>query len=89
MDKPKNPSATLPLFEQNAEELVTRLEVDGRPQALQLALEARELSFVFHAWRGERPDDKTRVDTIERLFDLTRRAMDLMAEGQRARIPRP
>jgi hypothetical protein len=80
MDKPSHPSATLPLFEQNAEELVTRLEADGRPHAVELAREARHLSFVFHGWRTERPDDQARVDTIKRLFDLTRRAMDLMAD---------
>jgi hypothetical protein len=78
--KQHNPSGTLPIFEQNAEELVQRLVVDGRPLALQLAREARELAFVFHAWRGERPDDRARVETIKRLFELTRRAMDLMAD---------
>ncbi|HVY44707.1 MAG TPA: hypothetical protein VHB21_02465 [Minicystis sp.] len=88
MEPKHNPSGTLPIFEQNAEELIQRLEADGRPQALALAREARELAFVFHHWRIERPDDRTRVDTIKRLFDLTRRAMDVVSSPSASKGPR-
>jgi hypothetical protein len=79
-----NQSGTVPIFEQNAEDLVRRLEAEGTPKAHDMAHEARMLALVFREWRSVRPADDDRVETIKRLFDLTRRAMDHLALGRTA-----
>jgi hypothetical protein len=75
-----NQSGTLPIFEQNAEDLFRRLEGERSPKAHQMAYEARRLALVFKQWRVARPSDQERVETIKSLFDLTRRAMDHLSQ---------
>ncbi len=72
-------SASTRLFEDSAEQLALRLEQDGSESARGLAREARELAAAFRGWARQRPADDVRVATIERLFDLNRRAMDYLA----------
>jgi hypothetical protein len=72
-------SASTRLFEDSATQLALRLEQDGSDLALRLAVEARELAVAFETWTRQRPTDEVRVATIERLFDLNRRAMDYLA----------
>ena len=67
------------IFKDGAEELALRLEQEGSETALLLAAEARQLAQRFVEWRTTRPTDEERVETIQRLFDLNRRAMDYMA----------
>lgn len=76
------PSASTHLFLDSAEQLALRLEQEPEGVARTLAKEARELAARFAAWGTERPADDVRVATIQRLFDLNRRAMDyLSGEG--------
>jgi hypothetical protein len=72
-------SASTRLFQDSAEQLALRLEQEGSEAALVLAVEARELVSRFAGWRQEPPTDGTRVETIQRLFDLNRRASDYLA----------
>ena len=72
-------SASTRLFQESAEELAVRLENEGSEAARILAREARELAGRFAVWHLERPLDEERVATIQRLFDLSRRALDYMA----------
>jgi hypothetical protein len=71
-------SASTRLFEDSAEQLAVRLEREGSDTAKVLAREARDLGVAFAAWKRQRPADDVRVATIERLFDLNRRAMDYL-----------
>ena len=73
------PSESTHLFQDSAEQLAFRLEKESTDAASALAGEARELAARFVAWRTERPADDVRVATIQRLFDLNRRAMDYLA----------
>jgi hypothetical protein len=73
------PSASTSLFHESAEHLALRLEQESSPEALALAEEARGLVALFIAWQTSRPADADRVAGIQRLFDVNRRAMDLLA----------
>lgn len=73
------PSASTHLFRDSAEQLALRLEQEPSEIAVGLAREARELAGRFAAWQTDRPTDDVRVATIERLFELNRRALDYLA----------
>jgi hypothetical protein len=73
------PSASTHLFQDSAEQLAVRLEQENTDAARALAEEARTLAAHFSTWQTERPADDIRVATIQRLFDLNRRAMDYLA----------
>jgi hypothetical protein len=73
------PSASTSLFHESAEHLALRLEQESSPEAVALAEEARALVALFFAWQSSRPADTDRVDGIQRLFDVNRRAMELLA----------
>lgn len=73
------PSASTHLFQDSAEQLAVRLEQEPGEAARALAAEARDLAAQFAVWQRERPADDVRVATIQRLFDLNRRAMDYLA----------
>ena len=73
-ERPSYQSASTRLFQDSAVELALRLEGEGSEVARGLAREARELAERFAAWQRERPTDEERVATIQRLFDLNRRA---------------
>jgi hypothetical protein len=72
-------SASTRLFQDSAEQLAVRLEQETTEVARALAAEARGLVAQFTDWQTERPADDVRVATIQRLFDLNRRAMDYLA----------
>ena len=72
-------SASTRLFQESAEQLALRLEQEGSDAARVLAHEARELVARFAQWNEQRPPDEVRVETIQRLFELNRRAMDYFA----------
>jgi hypothetical protein len=72
-------SASTHLFQDSAEQLAVRLEQEQTDAAGALAAEARALAVHFATWQTERPADDVRVATIQRLFDLNRRAMDYLA----------
>jgi len=72
-------SASTHLFLESALQLAARLELEPSEAAHQLAREARELATRFLHWQEERPADEARVETIQRLFELNRRAMDYLA----------
>lgn len=67
------------MFHESAEHLALRLEQESSPEAGELAAEARVLAALFIAWQTSRPEDADRVAGIQQLFDLNRRAMDLLA----------
>lgn len=72
-------SASTRLFQESAEQLASQLEQEGSPAARLLAREARELAARFAEWQVQRPTDDARVVTIQRLFELNRRAVDYLA----------
>jgi hypothetical protein len=72
-------SASTSLFLENAEKLAARLEQETSGAAQLLALEARELAAQFFAWKEKKPEGSVRVARIQQLFDLNRRAMDLLS----------
>jgi hypothetical protein len=76
---PPYQSASTRLFQDSAEELAQQLENVGSEAARVLAAEARELMECFVSWQHRRPTDEARVETIQRLFALNRRASDYLA----------
>ena len=72
-------SASTRLFQESAEDLALRLDQEGSDTARVLAREARDLAVKFAEWSMQRPTDDARVATIQRLFELNRRAMDYLA----------
>jgi hypothetical protein len=72
-------SASTRLFLESAQELAVRLEQEGSEEARSLAREAREILASFEGWATRRPSDDDRVTTIQKLFDLNRRANDILA----------
>ncbi len=73
-ERPSYQSASTRLFQDSAVELALRLEAEGSEVARGLAREASDLAERFARWQRERPTDEERVATIQRLFDLNRRA---------------
>ncbi len=67
------------LFLDSALALADRLEREPSEAAHHLAREARELAARFIEWQTARPADEVRVATIQRLFEINRRAMDYVA----------
>lgn len=78
------PSASTSLFQDNAEKLAVRLEQERSSEAHVLAHEARDLAAQFLSWQSQKPDGTVRVARIQQLFDLNRRAMDLLAQGSKS-----
>jgi hypothetical protein len=76
-----------PIFEKSADDLAERLEVLGGPMALEMAREARSLAVMFRGWAHERPADDVRINAIQSLFDLNRRAMDFMSRQPQSTPP--
>lgn len=76
-----NLSVTSSVFLKSAEDLVKRLGGDPSPAVTALADEARALVELFRSWQRVKPADDLRIATIQRLFDLNRRAMDHLAKG--------
>lgn len=74
-------SVNSPLFLTNAEDLVARLAKVEGAEARGLAAEGGALVAALRSWVSRRPDDATRVATIQRLLDLNRRAMDLLVRS--------
>lgn len=78
-------SAATLLFLDNAEKLAARLAQEKSGAAQTLAIEAKELASHFCAWQSKKPEGSVRVARIQQLFDLNRRAMDLLGESDRER----
>jgi hypothetical protein len=74
-------SASTSLFLENAEKLASRLEQEKSGAAQLLAREARELAAQFFMWQSKKPEGSVRVARIQQLFDLNRRAMDLLSQS--------
>jgi hypothetical protein len=64
-------------FCRHAEDLERRLSSSGKAEAMQLGHEARSLVLEFRSWETRKPDEEVRNAAINRLFELTRRALDL------------
>ena len=75
------PSASTALFLESAEKLAYRLSRERSGAAQTLALEARELAGQFFIWQSKKPEGSVRVARIQQLFDLNRRAMDLLTQS--------
>jgi hypothetical protein len=71
-------SSSTNLFHDSAEQLALRLEQENSPEALELAREARALTHLFFQWQSSRPADADRVAGIQQLFELNRRAMEVL-----------
>lgn len=84
-----NSTVISPLFLKNAEETRERLSRLGGAGAAALAEEADSLARIFRAWQAQRPTDEVRVAAIQRLFDVNRRAMDLLMRQGPISSPRP
>lgn len=77
------PSVSTSLFLESAESLTVRLEANGSERARELAKEARALATRFRRWQTEAPARNERVESIQLLFDLNRRALDFLASAGR------
>jgi hypothetical protein len=78
---PKQKPSTVPfLFESSVREILTRLEGDRSPEALELRGEALGLAQIFRKWMVERPSDPIRHDAINRLFTLYRQTMNYILQ---------
>jgi hypothetical protein len=83
-------TASSPLFEQSARDIVARLDGDPSEVGRAMAREARELVTTFAGWVNQRPEPEVRISAIQRLFELNRRAMDhLAARGDKTSSPPP
>lgn len=83
-------TASSPLFEQSARDLVARLDSDTSELGRAMAREARDLMAMFASWAAQRPEPEARIAAIQRLFALNRRAMDhLAARGDKTSSPPP
>jgi hypothetical protein len=82
-------TVTSPLFLRNAEDLIERLGKVEHPAAVNLIAEAREIAAIFGSWGTKRPEDAARVAAIQRLFDIHRRAMDLLTKAGPPSAPSP
>jgi hypothetical protein len=71
-----------PVFLQNAEDLLRRLDAVPGPEARALGAEARELAELFRAWLSRGADDAERSAAIGRFLDLYRRACEFLAHHQ-------
>jgi len=77
------PSVSTSLFLESAESLASRLEANGSERAREMALEARALGARFRKWQTVAPARDERVQSIQQLFDLNRRALDYLANAGR------
>jgi hypothetical protein len=77
------PSVSTSLFLESAESLTVRLEANGSERARDMAREARALAARFRLWQTVAPARNERVESIQLLFDLNRRALDFLAGGGR------
>jgi cell division septum initiation protein DivIVA len=75
-------SASTSLYLENAEKLAARLAEEKSGEAQRLADEARELASQFFSWKSKKPEGSVRVARIQQLFDLHRRAMDVLGGKQ-------
>jgi hypothetical protein len=73
------PSLSTSLFLENAESLASRLDRHRTAEAMAMAIEARDLAATFRAFQTIAPPRDERVATIQRLFDLNRRALDYLS----------
>jgi hypothetical protein len=69
-------TVSAPVFMRTTQEIEARLENDHGAAASEMRHEARELARTFAHWQDMRPSNEEKVATIQRLFDLQRRAMD-------------
>lgn len=82
-------TASSPLFERSAAELVERLQHDGSELAQRMAREARALESTFRGWQTTRPSPDARIVSIQQLFDLHRRVMDYVSARDKTSAPPP
>ncbi len=71
-----------PVFLQNAEDLLRRLDAVAAPEARALGAEARKFAEIFHTWLSRGADDAERSAAISGFLDLYRRASDFLAHHQ-------
>jgi hypothetical protein len=71
---------TSTLFLDTAQDLVERLGQTQGAGVAPLLHEAQDLVITLQGWARARPSAAEKVATIQRLFDLNRRAMDLLAK---------
>jgi hypothetical protein len=64
-------------FCHHAEDLAQRLSSAGTAEAMRLGHEARGLAEEFRSWETRKPDEDVRNAVITRLFDLTRKSLEL------------
>lgn len=65
-----------PVFLNQARDVVRMVENDTSSEARAIHHEAVELAGFFERWRTEQPTNLQRVAAIQRLLDLSRRAME-------------
>lgn len=78
-------SSSIPLFRKSAEDLARKLADIGTAESMSMAREARELTETFRSWEKSRPDNNVRIARIQQLFALNRKAMDYLAQRNKAR----
>jgi len=72
-----------PVFAEKAAELVRRFESDDSDEGRSIRAEAIDLTSFFDRWKLEHPTNEDRVAAIQRLMDLSRRAMEHLSQAPR------
>lgn len=67
------------MFVSSAEEILKILGEDTSAEAHAIRSDAKELATFFASWPTTKPDADARFGAIQRVMDLTRRALDLVA----------
>src|SRR6185437_8142229 len=71
-----------PVFLQNAEDLLRRLDAVAAPEARALGAEARKFAEIFSTWLSRGADDAERSAAISGFLDLYLRASDFLDHQQ-------
>lgn len=75
------PSVVPPLFTDSARELLTRLREATGP-AWDMRKEAEQILELFESWERRPATASERADTVRRLLDLHRRAMEFLVKNR-------
>jgi hypothetical protein len=75
-------SESLPLFEKTCGEVLSRLQGDASPQADAFAMEAQQLLNTLQLWKKDVPPPTERSETITKVMDLYRRAMEYLVTAK-------
>lgn len=75
-------TGSLPIFEETCAEWLRRLVDDNSAAASELRCEARRLIASLQDWRHTAPSEAARAETLSKVFDFHRRALEYATRGK-------